>query len=160
MKLNLRHRKRYGPVATRSSLLKSVLVVVPVSIPQAVLPSCNISYTWLMVMMPSGFNTASGITQLQRQTSIARLPMSMCFNTASGITQLQPANLIMEVLAFLVSIPQAVLPSCNRSNRTWTQLGGKFQYRKRYYPVATDSASTDDRFLLVSIPQAVLPSCN
>ncbi len=58
-------------------------------------------------------------------------------DTASGITQLQQD-----------------MQDC------FDRFVKKFQYRKRYYPVATKVFGGKDKLLSVSIPQAVLPSCN
>ena len=59
------------------------------------------------------------------------------FNTASGNTQLQ-LMMEMEIPSFLiVSIPQAVIPSCNK-----------------------ESKKALEELEEVSIPQAVIPSCN
>ena len=86
-----------------------------VSIPQAVLPSCNIRFTISSLKLPRCFNTASGNALLQQRTLgplalgakfqyrkryypvatlslLAKKSKRNGFNTASGITQLQPAK--------------------------------------------------------------------
>jgi len=91
------------------------------------------------------------------------------FNTASGITQLQPYKakfpgytfnfkfqyrkryypvatlahcLVTLRMTAIVSIPQAVTPSCNAATKAEARRyeNVTFQYRKRYYPVATVEA--------------------
>jgi len=43
-----------------------------------------------------------------------------------------------QLIGSYVSIPQAVLPSCNQSyTLLFADNQSLFQYRKRYYPVAT-----------------------
>ena len=85
------------------------------------------------------------------------------FNTASGITLLQPRRVVRRrPHGSMVSIPQAVWPSCNAFiYSSSAELQATFQYRKRYGPVATSTqywiSSISD---VVSIPQAVWPSCN
>jgi len=60
----------------------------------------------------------------------------------------------------IVSIPQAVLPSCNDLLDFTTIIFYQFQYRKRYYPVATVGKNYVKFLQSVSIPQAVMPCCN
>ena len=65
-----------------------------------------------------GFNTASGNAQLQRCVFYHIIIYLKSFNTASGNAQLQHEKLqkSAEELGDKVSIPQAVMPCCNRSS--------------------------------------------
>ena len=93
-----------------------------VSIPQAVIPSCN-SATFEASTFAFGFNTASGNTQLQL-SSCGSCKRFISFNTASGNTQLQQKECVKAIEEEIVSIPQAVIPSCNWKHyslgRSWT----------------------------------------
>ena len=110
------YRKRYYPVATRMR------------------PS------WIGEKNPSSFNTASGNTQLQLKILQTTPAPTARFNTASGMAQLQQCSNNLDESAARrrrVSIPQAVLPSCNGKAEARGYFLQLFQYRKRYYPVAT-----------------------
>ncbi len=112
-----------------------------------------------------GFNTASGITQLQLLFQhVSNSWCIYCFNTASGITQLQ---LIMTYVinskkpSGLFQYRKRYYPVATSVGEIAKILGFKFQYRKRYYPVATYKIIYSiSNYFIVSIPQAVLPSCN
>ena len=125
MQLNLRHRKRYGPVATPGCQISECRVLLRrVSIPQAVWPSCN--------------KTIDGVWN--------KLPKSFQYRKRYGpvATEFKPE----QCFKFMsVSIPQAVWPSCNEEMFRMCSIfmpQWKFQYRKRYGPVAT--ASLESRF--------------
>ena len=136
-------------------------------------------------MQYGNFNTASGIIQKQSFLMVATIAFIALFQyrkrygpvatvTAKsallmgrefqyrkryGPVATKRFRKYLKRQVMMVSIPQAVWPSCNLDRwRTCSRRG--FQYRKRYYPVATWCNAIADFGEYVSIPQAVLPSCN
>ena len=79
------------------------------------------------------FNTASGNAQLQPQLNGWDNEDPFCgFNTASGNAQLQQARQKQNKKERdEVSIPQAVMPSCNNWPPSAGKMANGFQYRKR-----------------------------
>ena len=113
------YRKRYGPVATYVGNPQSEMGQ-RVSIPQAVIPCCNrlSRHSAVSGEIPVSIPQAVWPScNWQINQTCSRCCCGIRFNTASGITQLQ---------LFSREFNQAA-------------VSGTFQYRKRYYPVATKS---------------------
>ena len=110
------YRKRYGPVATKTKESAIDLEINKFQYRKRYGPVATETRLYICQRCDHGFNTASGMAQLQRPVLYpSEVCQLVCFNTASGMAQLQHAfkSKRAQRIKSRVSIPQAVWPSCN-----------------------------------------------